>query len=89
MPKSLNFALIDIDIVQKKSYFHSILRGLYSLQHLNFGDAPNFFSLSKLLNTIPTRMPRKACIDAPGAFHHIFATASKVGQELWGRPQYF
>ena len=29
MPKFLNFALIDIDIVQKKSYFHSVLRGLY------------------------------------------------------------
>ena len=28
MPKSLNFVLIDIDIVQKKSYFNSVLRGL-------------------------------------------------------------
>jgi hypothetical protein len=35
------------------------------------GTSLKIFSLPKILNMIPTRMPRKACMDAHQTSHHI------------------
>jgi len=45
----------------------------------NFGDAPNIFSLYKTINMLPSRMPRKARVDAPGALHHIICRGIEGG----------